>query len=98
MAVHMVFPGVEYRECMRHLWKNMKKHYKGSLFFQDMWAAAKTFTSTKYNYHMGKKSPDALEWVHLSENFNSWMLKTEDLHIVQMLDKNNSHRLILVTN
>jgi hypothetical protein len=36
--------------------------------------------------------------VYLSENFNSWMLKTEDLHIVQMLDKNNSHRLILVTN
>jgi hypothetical protein len=54
VVVHMVFPGVEHRECMRHLWKNMKKHYKGSLFSQNMWTAAKTFTSTKYNYHMGK--------------------------------------------
>jgi hypothetical protein len=42
----------------------MKKHYKGPLFSQNIWAAAKTFTNTKYNYHMRKieeKSPDALE-------------------------------------
>jgi hypothetical protein len=66
VVVHMVFPGVEHRECMRHLWKNMKKHYKGSLFSQNMWTAAKTFTSTKYNYHRGKieeKILDALEWL-----------------------------------
>jgi hypothetical protein len=66
VVVHMVFPGVEHRECMRHLWKNMKKHYKGSLFSQNMWTAAKTFTSTKYNYHMGKieeKILDALQWL-----------------------------------
>jgi hypothetical protein len=66
VVVHMVFPGVEHRECMRHLWKNMKKHYKGSLFSQNMWTAAKTFISTKYNYHMGKieeKILDALEWL-----------------------------------
>jgi len=24
-----VYPGVEHRECMRHLWKNFKKHYSG---------------------------------------------------------------------
>jgi hypothetical protein len=50
---------------MRHLWKNMKKHYKGSLFSQNMWAAAKSFTFDKYDYHMSKieeKSPDALDW------------------------------------
>jgi len=34
-----------------------------------MWAAAKSFTTDKYNYHIGKieeKSPDALDW--LDEN------------------------------
>jgi hypothetical protein len=44
----------------------MKKHYKGPLFSQNMWAAAKTLTSTKYNYHIGKieeKSLDALKWL-----------------------------------
>jgi hypothetical protein len=66
VAVHTIFPGVEHRECMRHLWKNMTKHYKGPLFSQNMWAAAKTFTNNKYSYHMRKieeKSPDALEWL-----------------------------------
>jgi transposase-like protein len=51
---------------MRHLWKNLKKFYKGSLFSQNMWAAAKSFTSDKYDYHMSKieeKSPDVLDWL-----------------------------------
>ncbi|XP_062179417.1 uncharacterized protein LOC133884028 [Phragmites australis] len=65
-AVDDVYPGVEHRECMRHLWKNMKKKYYGPLFAQNMWAAAKSFTIEKFNYHMGKieeKSPDALSWL-----------------------------------
>jgi hypothetical protein len=48
---------------MRHLWNNMKKYYKWSLFSQNMWAIAKSFTSDKYDYHISKieeKSPDVL--------------------------------------
>jgi transposase-like protein len=66
LAVCDVYHGVEHRECMRHLWKNMKKHFVGPLFVQNMWAAAKSFTSHRYNYHIGKieeKSPDALDWL-----------------------------------
>jgi hypothetical protein len=51
---------------MRHLWKKMKKHYKRSLFSQNMWAAAKSFTFDKHDYHMSnirEKSPDALDWL-----------------------------------
>uniref|UniRef100_A0A0A9D9J3 SWIM-type domain-containing protein n=1 Tax=Arundo donax TaxID=35708 RepID=A0A0A9D9J3_ARUDO len=53
---------------MRHLWKNMKKHY-GPLFAQNMWPAAKSYTVDKFNYHMGKieeKCPDAI--TYLDEN------------------------------
>jgi hypothetical protein len=66
LAVHDVYLGEEHRECMRHLWKNMKKHYYGPLFSQNMWATAKCFTIEKYNYHMGKikeNVPDALRWL-----------------------------------
>jgi hypothetical protein len=65
-VVSAVYPGVEHRECMRHLWKNMKKQYYGPLFAQNMWTATKSFTVDKYNYHMGKieeKSPKALEYL-----------------------------------
>jgi hypothetical protein len=51
---------------MRHLWKNMKKHYNHPLFSQNMWPATKCFTIEKYNYHMGKieeKTPYALAWL-----------------------------------
>jgi hypothetical protein len=61
-----VYPSVEHMECKRHLWKNMKKHYYGPLFSQNMWAAAKCFTIEKYNYHMGKieeMASDGLRWL-----------------------------------
>ena len=69
-AVDDVYPGVEHSECMRHLWKNMKKNEFTSEFYgKNMWCAAKSFTIDKFNYYMGKieeKDPSALEW--LDEN------------------------------
>jgi hypothetical protein len=66
-AVHDVYPGVEHRECMRHLWRNMKKNgFTGELYGKNMWAAAKSFTSDKFNYFMGKieeKDASALDWL-----------------------------------
>ena len=61
-----VYQGVEHRECLRHLWKNMKKKFHGPLFAQNMWAAAKSFTTEKFTYHMNKineKCPAALVWL-----------------------------------
>ena len=114
MAVDDVYPGVEHRECMRHLWKNMKKSFSGTLYGKNMWCAAKSFTISDFNYFMGKieeKDPKAIEWLdenhpyvwsrskfsedckvdyinnNLSECFNSWVSKSKDFQIVEMLDK-----------
>lgn len=43
-AVDDVYPGVEHRECMRHLWKNFKKQYHGEVFNYNMWLATKSYT------------------------------------------------------
>jgi hypothetical protein len=55
---------------MRHLWKNMKKNGYGIEFYgKNMWCAAKSFTSDKFNYFMSKieeKYPGILVW--LDEN------------------------------
>jgi hypothetical protein len=32
----------------------MKKTYFGPSFSQNMWAAAKTYSSERYNYHLNK--------------------------------------------
>jgi len=69
VVVEDVYPGIEHRECMRHLWKNMKKSYSGTLYGKNMWAAAKSFTTAKFNFFMRnieEKDPKALEW--LDEN------------------------------
>jgi transposase-like protein len=66
LVVGDMYHRAEHRECMRHLWKNMKKHFVGPLFTQNMWAAAKSFTTDRYNCHIGKieeKSPIALDWL-----------------------------------
>lgn len=66
-AVDDIYPGVEHRECMRHLWKNFKKKYYGPFFAQNMWPAAKCYTLDKYNYHMDKikvKCPKAIAWLN----------------------------------
>ena len=53
-AVQDVYPDVEHRECMRHLWKNFKKHYSSDLFNYNMCPTAKACTIEKFNWHMGK--------------------------------------------
>lgn len=68
-AVDDVYPGVEHRECMRHLWKNFKKLYYGPLFNYNMWPAAKSYTIEKFNWHMARiqeKCPEAI--AYLDEN------------------------------
>jgi hypothetical protein len=62
-AIDDVYPGVEHRERMRHLWKNMKKNgYSDELYGKNMWAAAKSFTPDKFKYFMQniEKDPSAL--------------------------------------
>jgi transposase-like protein len=54
LAIEDVYPRVEHRECMRHLWKNVKKSYNGTLYGNNMWCAAKSFIISKFNYFMGK--------------------------------------------
>jgi hypothetical protein len=100
-AVDTVYPGMEHRDCMRHLWKNMKNTYFGPLFSQNMWAAAKTYSSERYNYHLNKiqeKCPWAIEWLDhnhpfiwssskFAECFNSWISQTKSFQIVEIHDK-----------
>jgi hypothetical protein len=38
VAIDDVYPGLEHRECMRHLWKNMKKiGFIGELYSKNLW-------------------------------------------------------------
>jgi len=52
VAVDKVFPGVEHRECMRHLAANFVKKFKGKIYTDNLWPASLTCSVRKHNYHM----------------------------------------------
>jgi transposase-like protein len=52
VAMDNVFPGVEHRECMRHLAANFGKKFKGKVYADNLWLASLTFSVKKHNYHM----------------------------------------------
>ncbi|XP_047078838.1 uncharacterized protein LOC124689334 [Lolium rigidum] len=52
VAVDNVFPGVEHRECMRHLAANFGKKFKGKVYADNLWPASLTCSVKKHNYHM----------------------------------------------
>ena len=52
VAVDNVFPGVEHRECMRHLAANFMKKFKGKVYTDNLWPASLTCSVKKHNYHL----------------------------------------------
>uniref|UniRef100_A0ACD6A4B9 Uncharacterized protein n=1 Tax=Avena sativa TaxID=4498 RepID=A0ACD6A4B9_AVESA len=51
-AVESVFPGVEHRECMRHLATNFSKKFRGKIFDDNLWPASLTCNPRKHAYHL----------------------------------------------
>lgn len=66
-AVGIVFPkGVEHRECMMHMWKNMMKKFHGTAIDDNIWPAARAYDTIFYDKYMGKIKavcPEAIKWL-----------------------------------
>ncbi|GJR40987.1 reverse transcriptase domain-containing protein [Tanacetum coccineum] len=43
-AITQVYPDVEHRECMRHMYSNFKKQFRGDFFKFNIWGAANTYS------------------------------------------------------
>ncbi|KAL4572798.1 hypothetical protein LXL04_019583 [Taraxacum kok-saghyz] len=43
VAIMHVYPNVEHRECIRHLFSNFKKQFRGEFFSKKLWDAANTY-------------------------------------------------------
>lgn len=51
-AVDDIYPGVEHRECMRHLAQNFSKKFRGKFYDQHLWPCSLTYSIKKHNYHL----------------------------------------------
>nr|XP_043616017.1 protein FAR-RED ELONGATED HYPOCOTYL 3-like [Erigeron canadensis] len=52
VAIKHVYPNVEHRECIRHLYSNFKKHFRGDFFYSNLWGAALTYHSSEHDRFM----------------------------------------------
>ena len=64
-AVEDVYPGVEHRECMRHLAQNFSKKFKGKFYDDNLWPCSLTCSIKKHNYHLNqlKSKPKVKEYL-----------------------------------
>lgn len=65
-SIAKVFPEAECRECMRHLYSNFLKKYRGPVFTKNLYPAARAFKESKFRFHMEKimaECPEAIEYL-----------------------------------
>ncbi|KAK9067649.1 hypothetical protein SSX86_011760 [Deinandra increscens subsp. villosa] len=48
VAITQVYPASEHRECVRHLYSNFKRHFRGEFFSKSLWRAAGTYSITEH--------------------------------------------------
>ncbi|XP_020101451.1 uncharacterized protein LOC109719288 [Ananas comosus] len=70
-AVFRVYPLVEHRECVRHLYTNFKRKFPGRILKQTLYSAALAYTPSQYEANMSKlmeANPAAIEFLRQNHN------------------------------
>ncbi|XP_039120415.1 uncharacterized protein LOC120256815 [Dioscorea cayenensis subsp. rotundata] len=93
-AICRVYPSVEHRTCVRHMYKNFKKKFRGKSLQKSVWAAARSYTIED----LGKKpeiwSRSQFSTVckcdyitnNISEAFNAWVAEARERPVLDLLD------------
>jgi transposase-like protein len=66
-----VYPLAEHRECMRHLYKNLKKHFKSKKLKSELWQTAQTYSIGQFQKHtleMEATSPAVMTYLRKEHN------------------------------
>jgi hypothetical protein len=74
IAVDAVYPEAENRECMRHLYANFMRTYRGPIFTQHLYPAARSYTEDQFKWHLKKiheAFPDAIAWLE-NNHYRIW--------------------------
>ncbi|GJR80452.1 mutator type transposase [Tanacetum coccineum] len=65
-AIASVFPSAEHRYCVRHIHENMKSLFKGGVYKEMLWNAAKATSKGEFKKKIGKLKSfnfDAYDWL-----------------------------------
>ncbi|KAI8539131.1 hypothetical protein RHMOL_Rhmol09G0157200 [Rhododendron molle] len=69
-----LYPNVEHRYCIRHMYSNFSKVYKGKKWKDLMWKATSVYTVQEFEYHMNaiKKIDEGAYEYLISEDPKTW--------------------------
>ncbi|CAL9013608.1 unnamed protein product [Prunus brigantina] len=84
-AFEDIVPNAETRFCVRHLWDNFNKTYKGKVLRDQLWTCARATNVACFKYQMEvMKTLDSNAWKWLAEKPpTQW---TRDMPIITMLE------------
>jgi hypothetical protein len=65
-GIAAIYPHAEHRECMRHLYANFLKQFRGPIFTQHLYPAARSYTVDRFKWQLQKIAehcPEAITWL-----------------------------------
>ncbi|GJZ13923.1 transposase, MuDR, MULE transposase domain protein [Tanacetum coccineum] len=71
VAITQVYPDAEHRECLRHLYSNFKKKFRGDFYNIKLWGAAKTYSVNVHDRLLNDiagVSEKAITYLHANHN------------------------------
>ncbi|CAH1415299.1 unnamed protein product [Lactuca virosa] len=87
VAMMNVYPNVEHRECIRHLYRNFKKHFCGDFINKKLWAATKTYRPTKHDRLLKETSDKNEDFIaYLNTNKKKYGVEASLLRYKPVLD------------
>ncbi|GKC02145.1 mutator type transposase [Tanacetum coccineum] len=84
-AIASVFPSAEHKYCVRHIHENMKSQFKGGVYKEMLWNAAKATSKGEFKKKMGRAKCDLLI-NNICEVFNRQLFDGKDQPIITCLE------------
>ncbi|GJX45542.1 hypothetical protein Tco_0262218 [Tanacetum coccineum] len=85
LAIASVFPSAEHGYCVRHIHENMKSQFKGGVYKEMLWNAAKATSKGEFKKKMGRAKCDLLI-NNICEVFNMQLFDGRDQPIITCLE------------
>ncbi|GKB97036.1 hypothetical protein Tco_0983173 [Tanacetum coccineum] len=73
IAIMQTYPNSEHKECIRHLYSNFKKKFRGDFFTFKLWGATKTYCVSEHDRllkEIADVCKEAITYLHVNHNKN----------------------------
>ncbi|GAA0170208.1 hypothetical protein LIER_24518 [Lithospermum erythrorhizon] len=92
-ALHELLPRIEHRNCVQHIYKNLKRHHGSQLLRDKPWTCARASTELRYNaamFDLKETDPAAQTWMETNVGMpKHWCRAFFPLHVKSDMLCNN---------